>query len=268
MKIFYSIISIILLLGIPISPLVALTSNSNSTDLENSATENQDWSITDVSQTGLDFTGDLTFSMWVRLESPTVGTDGFISKRLAAGNNRSYDFLFDSSNIIQFVTWSDGITVACNFDIVWTPSANTWYHIGLIKLGASASVWVDGTQQGTNQSCTSATIVNGTADFSVGNRTENGVGLDGLIDDVRVWSRALSTTTSEFADLSDIPCDAANGTSLQGQWLFDEGTGTSANDETANNNDLTGNNTPGWSATTAYACAAVAGAPPSIIWFE
>src|SRR5207247_6557818 len=59
----------------------------NGADFESA--NNEFFSITDASQNGLDITGDLTISCWVKFES-VVGIQAMTGKHDPTGNNRSY----------------------------------------------------------------------------------------------------------------------------------------------------------------------------------
>ena len=244
-----------------INTALALTANTNSADF--TAASTQYYSITDTAQTGLDLLNDLSFSFWVNFKDVTVITHGLISKRNATGNNRSYELLWDSSNILQFNSWSDGITSGCSFDNSWTPVINTWYNVALTKATATVRFWVDGVQITPTRNCTNENIFDGNATVTIGARTDATIPLDGLLDETKVWSRQLSST--EVSDNNTAPCTFDNGLSLQAQWLFDVG----GDDETANNNALTNNNTVATSTNVAYTCVSAAAAPiviPPIIF--
>src|SRR3990167_4230022 len=223
------IIAIILFLSLVFNlPVLALTSNSHSTDLETDS--NQTWSIADASQTGLDLSATSTIAFWANFE--TLGSSqvqGLISKWNATGNQRGWEWLWygggGGSAFFQLNISANGSTQACNVDENWAPSVSTWYHIAIVKSGTSISHYIDGTQQGTTQTCTGGdTIFDNTAAFQVGERNSaGGSEYDGLIDDLRVWSRALSST--EITDLEATPCTFDDGLSLQGQWLFDDDAG-------------------------------------------
>lgn len=72
-----------------------------------------------------------------------------------------------------------------------------------------------------------------TAPLVIGNNEPGTRGLDGGIDDVVVWNRALSA--------SEVPAQVTNQltgveSGLVSYWSFDEATGQSAFDATANDN--------------------------------
>jgi len=165
---------------------------NNGTDLESDSF--QYFSIADASQTGLDLSGDLSFSMWIKAESLSASTERpLISKRVGADNQRSYHFKLGSSGSgIGLLWYTDGSTIGGNLSVAWTPSTATWYHVAVTKSSTTAKFYIDGAQQGTDQTGSNATIFNGTAPFELGAFVDSPEYWDGIIDEVGVWSRALT----------------------------------------------------------------------------
>lgn len=235
------------------TPVAAETSNSNATDLERTST--QYWSITDGSQTGLDFTGDLTFSAWVKFESTAGGElRPIIGKRNSTGNQRGYLWYLIVTNTIAFQKSDNGTNIH-EVSVSWTPSTAVWYHVAVSKSGTSVKFFVNGSQQGTTQTLTNSTILNSTATYNIGNFPDSGGdSFDGIIDGVLVYNAALADAT--IAALYTNPCNPS-ATSLVSSWLFN-GNG---NDSTGSNN-LTANGSAAASSTDVpYSCTAAASTP-------
>ncbi|KJU84017.1 FG-GAP repeat-containing protein [Candidatus Magnetobacterium bavaricum] len=70
----------------------------------------------------------------------------------------------------------------------WTPNKNRWYHVAVTRSGNTYSFYVDGTMIGTSQNST--VIPNPAAELTLG-RAE-AFYLNGCLDDVRLYNRALS----------------------------------------------------------------------------
>lgn len=172
---------------------------NNGADVEVSSS--QGFSIADASQSGLDLSGDLTFSVWFKMESaPSGGEGSIIVKRIGAGNNRSYHWKLNNGGTqIGLLWYTDGSSVGGNLSVAWTPSTATWYHMAVTKSGTTAKFYVNGAQQGTDQTGSSATIHNGTAPFEVAYWSDDAGFVDGVLDEMGVWSRALSD--SEISSL-------------------------------------------------------------------
>lgn len=233
--------------------------NTGSTDLESGSS--QYWSIADASQTGLDFTPPCSIFCWVKLETAGGGFNYvLVGKGSATGSTRQYRFgIRDNAGSKQMVMQSSSAGTSFDGDTAITTgsawNAGQWYHVGVTVNGTSVKYWLDGAQHGTTQTSAISSYFNSTSPFSIG--CENaGVTpaqfMDGLIDDVRIWARELSS--SEITDLYNNPCTFSNGSNLVGWWQFDDGSGTSAADDSGNSNTLSASGSPAWSTDTAYVC--------------
>jgi hypothetical protein len=115
-------------------------------------------------------------------------------------------------------------------------SANTWYHVAaVIDPSGGMRLYVDCVLQADTDASTNPT---GTAtEITAIGRWGNAAirHLDGSIDDVRLWSRALSLT--EIEDKKCTALDPSMETDLETYLRMEEGTGTTTNDLTTNNYD-------------------------------
>jgi hypothetical protein len=169
---------------------------NNAADLELGSTEG--FSIADSGST-FDL-ATFTYTMWVNFESFPAAERPFMVKRVGTGNQRTMTWsLNGSANAVSLVTYTDGSSVGCNVNVSWSPSLATWYMVAVSKSGTSVKFYVNGSQQGTTQTCASATVYNGTAAFEVGQFAASPDYFDGLIDEASVWTRELTGT-----DISDL----------------------------------------------------------------
>lgn len=232
-------------------PASAFTSNTHATDLEQ--TSNQYWSVAD--NASLDITGDLTISFWMKIESfPTWGdSQSWVVDKWHGGNfNRSYAVWFDATNLCSSIS-----DAASGGEHKCTPHSFTtgvWYHV--VFVFTSSSKTHDKYVNGSLLNSTTGTVNPGNSptNLYIGIDVDNpGITprnqFDGMVDDVRIWSRALSS--SEVSSLYSDPCNFSNGTNLVSQWLFDN----NGNDSFGSNN-LTNNNSATFTTSAAYACAA------------
>ncbi len=180
-------------------------------------------------------------------------------------SNAGYLLRVTSENKIRFILVENG-SVYNGVDSNVLSSG--WHHVVGSWDGTNVHVFVDGTEQSVTpvQNGTVTTITS-SGNAYIGRTGETGAEhyFDGLIDDVRVYDRALSS--AEVTDLSGGSCDtsappagpaacAPTDDHLAGYWNFDEGTGTNADDASVNDNDGTLLNGPTWtgsSATLQYA---------------
>ncbi len=144
--------------------------------------------------------------------------------------------------------------------VAWIPSgyvfpvANAWYHVVMERSSGTTSFWVNGVQtSGTSTYTPNAIRLNETTIGVQCNAfCSNSPGryLNGLVDDARIYNRALSASeiTQLYGGSKPVGCDQY----CVGWWKFDEGSGTTAKDSTSNGNTGTLNNfnfdgtTNGW----------------------
>jgi len=172
---------------------------SNAIDLERTSDSvGQNMYISDGSQTGLDFSGDMSVSYWVNVESFNTGQKTY-GKDASCAVGAYYGGI-DSTNIIT------GVSDGSNYDnevVAHSLSLATWYHVVQTYSASTQAVkvYVDGSQLGTTQTTASATLNNSSYQFNVGANNINGCGytqafnfFDGKIDEFGIWSRVLTST--------------------------------------------------------------------------
>lgn len=189
----------------------------------------------------LSITGDLTLSAWIKPESNTAATQYDIVGKFD-GVNESYQlaqygdeirlYIGSASNYIE--TTASNLATATFYHVIATYSAKD----------QAATIYINGVKQATSTTGTiPSSIGNNGSRFHIGAEDSTGGvtnGYDGIIDEVRVYSRLLNpsevTTLYEFAP------------NPIGYWKFDERTGTSAVDSTGNGKTGTLTNSPAWTA--------------------
>jgi len=165
---------------------------------------NVEWlSITDAAQTGLDITGDITINAWVKLEAEVgAGSSyGIACKMGSYPANRSYCFLLSESAGEKLGSYiGDGSTQEYD-SVAWSRDSGVWYMLTMTAdPGNQVCYYVNGVLQGACQTLTVSSIVNGNGVFGIGSTAYSGTGeFDGVIDEVGVWNRVL--TTDEITDL-------------------------------------------------------------------
>lgn len=169
---------------------------SNAADLERASS--QSFSIADGSQSGLDITGDVSFSFWVKPETVDFNT---VIAKFGASGNRSYRVLqADGGFYLDVINSSD--TSAQGAWPTLGLTAGNWYHIVITwKASTSkANLYVNGAVQTEKTTSGVTNLKNSTATFAVGSDSDLAANLgDGLVDEVGVWNRVL--TTSEVSGL-------------------------------------------------------------------
>lgn len=177
-------------------------------------------SISDMNQTGLDVTGDITLEAWVNFSShPTQNTQyGIVSKW--HGPDEAYRFIYRriGNDLNYAFRMDDGVQ---EVELLWqevTP-LNTWNHVAIVydATTGTGELFINGASQGT-QAGGRNTIADSTQDFIIGRDDTTGQGFfDGMIDDVRVWNDVR--TPSEIDNNKSTQL-GGNEQGLVGYWKF------------------------------------------------
>ena len=165
-------------------------------------------------------TGAITIEAWIYLRSYDVDYRTIVGKSAqnwfrveeSPGNLRFY--------LYQGAVWKN-ISSTENINL------NTWYHVVATYDNSTGKLFINGLDKSGASS-----LLGGGADSSSGIlyiSRSSGIGpWDGLIDDIRIYNRALSATEIRYHYNRGGPV---------GYWKFDEGSGDTAYDESNNNND-------------------------------
>jgi len=147
-------------------------------------------------------TGDFSLFAWINTTSHTgVGTDyaGYIFSNYTATLNGRSAMQVGNGNFGFFINSNVLSTTAPNV------SDGEWHHVGVTRESGAFNLWVDGTPTAVSLS---GSISTGTNNWRIGGpQGAPGSGqtrfFNGLIDDVRVYDRAL--TASDVAKLAPEP---------------------------------------------------------------
>lgn len=127
---------------------------------------------------------------------PGTAVVGFVQQR--EDNSNFWSFQLNNNNL-RFVVLSGGSTIV-DINNAWNPATATWYHVALVKNGATGYLaFVDGTQVGTTQTDTS-TLPDFAGELRIARYTNNlGTNLDlnGWLDELRI-SKGIARWTADF----------------------------------------------------------------------
>jgi hypothetical protein len=185
-----------------------LTNNNTATyaaGLKNNAAHfesgsSQYFSITDASQSGLDFSTTLSFMCRIRFDSlPTASNvHEIMSKFTVSGNQMSYHlFLYNNGGTYELTVGlsSGGGAPTGQQKENWTPTLGQWYSVGFTYKGSTTEVklYLDGTQLGTTKTTNvPASLANVSAPFIIGSYQASTGFFDGDIDEAYIFSATLT----------------------------------------------------------------------------
>lgn len=162
----------------------------------------QYFTITDAAQTGLDLSGDFTLAGWFYLADHTI--DSALITKTNGGAQQAYYMYTNNSGKIFVDISQDGTQTSNKYhrqqtDTVAISQNTTWYFIAAtFVLGTNTTViYVNGaatsSSVGFGTGITTG-IFNASSPFRVsGDGVDPGWKLNGRVDNVGVWSRALSS---------------------------------------------------------------------------
>ncbi len=178
-------------------------------------------------------TNTLTVEAWIK-PSANLGYAGIINNLWeTSGNKGGFGLTMGgvSANIMFAVT----TTASATYLPATIPALNQWVHVAGTFDGSTMRVYINGIETATTAKTGSITYASPN-DLMIGRYWDNNESYyyTGAVDDVRLWN--IVRTQSEIANNRFTEL-IGNESGLAGYWKLNEGSGISANDETANNKD-------------------------------
>jgi hypothetical protein len=193
---------------------------------------------------GIWFSNDFTIETWVY-------------ERSHASSSRVIDFGNGpgSDNVLMFLSYSTsgdvGLTVyrGGTHQDLFSPQPiplNQWVHLAATLQGSNATIYVNGVAVVSINNVPPPNGVLRTNDY-IGRSNWDNAYANAIFDDLRIWNVARTP-----GQIQDGMCHPLTGTepNLVGYWKFDEVTGNTAHDATANHRDGTLVNGPVWTNST------------------
>jgi len=176
------------------------TNISYTTEVQgSSATFSGNSYITVASNSNLQNLSQVTISMWVRLQD--LNNKQRLIAHWTSGDNDGQSFVISvnsSNDTLGFIVQTtNAVSSSISTPVV---SSNVWYHVVAVYNGNTALIYLNGNLSASEQ--ISGTIDNRTGSLYIGQGGSSSFPnnlLDGQLDEVRIYNRALSS--SEIQDL-------------------------------------------------------------------
>ncbi|VVB89475.1 Concanavalin A-like lectin/glucanases superfamily protein [uncultured archaeon] len=136
----------------------------------------------------LDITGDMSVIAWINHAETSSGDEGIISKE--SRPKYAYQFVIRSSNKIHFFHRNSG-SQSEGHDSLGTVSPSSWHQVAYTISGTTLTFYIDGSSSGSSTLLYSRSGTNGNLYIGVENPAPKNY-FNGLIDEVRIYNRALS----------------------------------------------------------------------------
>ncbi|KAF0222000.1 MAG: hypothetical protein FD176_3011 [Rhodospirillaceae bacterium] len=166
-------------------------------------------------------TGDFTLEAWINHDGGATYRP-ILSKGSGSNTAAEFDLQVNDSGNLSFFMGNGG---DYGVEIIGSAvSANAWHHVAVTVSGTSVALFLDGNQVGTGTF--TGTRQATAAALEIGHYN-NGAdqNWDGLIGDVRLWNTARSQSDILQTMNARLGADEPG---LQGNWLFDDISGTTA----------------------------------------
>lgn len=176
----------------------------------------------------------LTLAAWVKVADFSSGADQrFITKSTDTSEQAHYWMLShvnrDGRNLLRFRLKTGSATttlIASSGDL----PAETWFHAAATYDGATMRLYLDGVEVG-NAAKTGTIATNAVVPVDIGRSPDGSNHLHGVIDDVRIYNRALTAADIAAAiGESEESAPSSQGPAPLAHWSLDEGVGTTATD--------------------------------------
>jgi hypothetical protein len=188
--------------------------------------------VTVVETASLDLSTAATVEAWV-YPTASSGSRAIVAKE-RNGGGFPYGLETNAGVPAGYVKAGSTVTAAATTAV----AAGTWTHLALAYDGAYVRLYVNGALAASEAA--SGSLAASNDPMRIGGDVTWAEWFEGRIDDVRVYSRAL--TAGEVATDMATPVAASNpapASSLVGAWSFDAGSGTTAADSSDKANDGT-----------------------------
>jgi hypothetical protein len=139
--------------------------------------------------------GDFTQDFWINFSS-IAGNIGIIGQ--AKGGVAEQGFYCYYSSGIMYWRWRNTIGTRIGYNISWTPTVDTWYHLAFVRNGSNFYWFINGVSQSLNveDAIGTTTLNDCDNDLTIG-RDANIFYLNGYMDEIRI-TKGEARWTSDF----------------------------------------------------------------------
>lgn len=132
-------------------------------------------------------TNDFTIDLWVNF-SQINATNAFVAHDDGPGAFNKWIFWLRNGQL-EFHT-NDTVSNLIFIGIPFSPDLNTWYHVAVTRNGEAYNLYINGSSPGPITNSTA--VPNASASLTLG-MAEGGYFLNGRLDEMEIFNRALST---------------------------------------------------------------------------
>ena len=153
--------------------------------------------------------GNFTIDMWIRF---TAISDGSRYQFVSQYDNADqwWSFRRDIDNKLKIIFYNTGTLAEFYVTADWKPSADTWYHIAVVRSSANCYIFIGGVSQDVTQGTAWNTLIDYASALQIG-YWSSGVPyyFPGYIDELRIskgvarWTSGFTPPTEEYSETRD-----------------------------------------------------------------
>ena len=136
---------------------------------------------------GLSITDAITIAAWTNMRTTSSDEMAIVSKGGWAANDLPYELTETRGGVIFWQFYNDAGRDSCSPN---SPSAGEWHHIAATYDGKVFQCYIDGVLA--QEWAYAGAMPKNTASVTIGRRSRGGTFFNGMIDDVRLYDRALT----------------------------------------------------------------------------
>ncbi len=174
---------------------------------------------------------NFSVTMWVKPSNGAqIGNASLLRKNNAGGTDGI--LIGDCSTALACrASWGSG-GLRC-YDDTFTLTANVWQHLVIRKNGDTRNVYINGADAGVNCTNANSTITDNSDPLTIGDVQAGSKNFNGIIDEVRIYNRALTaaeiremyeSSAPNFRSQVNAPQTNTLTSGLVGYWSFDGST--------------------------------------------
>ncbi len=173
-----------------------------------------------------------TVEAWVNPSQIKNNWQPLITKENSSGNARNYGLYIVPNEMRVLCSFYDTSSVWRSLYSINSLEMNQWNHISMSYDGSSFNFYLNGILD--NSLSVVTTPFQNTEPVKIGKEISAYLPFSGEIDEVRIWNIARTSEEIQENYAQEL---TGSETGLVGYWQFNEGTGTTVTDLSANNNN-------------------------------
>jgi len=197
----------------------------------------------DISGSNLStLSSSFTLATWAKFNNVN---GAFLIEKASPNNGANFYIWWSANDIGLGNSWIFGFRNSQNtawkdHAYVNTPTAGIWYHVVFVfdDSGNTANLYLDGALVKSEAETDSPYYGSENLKIATNSNADSSYSLNGQIDEVRIYNRALSATevASLYERTSQAKITSPTNDGLVGYWSFEDATGTKATDFSGNGN--------------------------------